>query len=346
MAKLESTLKNMILSLAVISMVMSAALGVVYNLTKGPIEKADKQKEIDAIKGVLPAFDNDPTKEMKEVDGITFYPAKKGNQLVGYAVKTFTEKGFAGHIGMMVGILPDGTIHNTIVLQQKETPGLGTKMMEPKFHDQFNGKNPASFNMTVKKDGGEVDAITAATISSRAYCDALDRAFKAFNKEFATSKVESAADKCDTITCKITDFALFAKVLPKFDNKPETTVKQMDNCEIFTATMVGKTVGYAIKSGATGYNTENKIWILTGFDIDGTIVDVIVLSQKESVGYGDQILDKKFLSQFKGKKPETFKLDLKSNKGSIDGISGATISSKGFADALLKAYEIFKQVKQ
>jgi electron transport complex protein RnfG len=67
------------------------------------------------------------------------------------------------------------------VLQHKETPGLGTKMTEEKFLVQFRGKNPGSFPLKVKKDGGQVDAITAATISSRAFCDALQRAYDALN---------------------------------------------------------------------------------------------------------------------------------------------------------------------
>ncbi|MGB4293017.1 MAG: FMN-binding protein [Bacteroidales bacterium] len=68
------------------------------------------------------------------------------------------------------------------MLEQKETPGLGTKMTEPFFKDQFNGKNPANFKLKVKKDGGEVDAITAATITSRAFCDALERAYNTLKK--------------------------------------------------------------------------------------------------------------------------------------------------------------------
>jgi electron transport complex protein RnfG len=90
--------------------------------------------------------------------------------------------GFGGHIELMAGFLPDGTIYNSLVIQHKETPGLGTRMTEPKFHDQVNGKNPADFQLKVKKDGGQVDAITAATISSRAYCDAIQRAYNALQK--------------------------------------------------------------------------------------------------------------------------------------------------------------------
>ena len=175
--KLESTLINMILSLVLISMVMSAALGFVYLKTKGPIETASKQKEIEAIKQVLPEFDSDPSAGKTEKDGVIVYQVSKQNKLVGFAIKSFTDKGFGGHVEIMAGFLPDGSINKVVVLINKETPGLGTKMTDPKFSDQFLGKNPADFILKVKKDGGKVDAITAATVSSRAYCDALQRAF-------------------------------------------------------------------------------------------------------------------------------------------------------------------------
>ncbi|MBQ5547296.1 MAG: FMN-binding protein, partial [Prevotella sp.] len=94
------------------------------------------------------------------------------------AVKT-SEGGFGGKIDMMVGFLADGTIKGTSVLSHAETPGLGANMTG-KFKDQFNGKNPASYNLSVKKDGGDVDAITAATISSRAFTGAVKMACDSF----------------------------------------------------------------------------------------------------------------------------------------------------------------------
>jgi electron transport complex protein RnfG len=175
--KLESTLINMILSLVLISMTMSAALGFVYLKTKGPIEAASLQKELNAIQEVLPEFDSDPASGKMIKEGVVVYRLSKENQPVGFAVKSYTEKGFAGHVELMAGFLPNGTIHKITVLTHKETPGLGTKMTDPKFSDQFLGKNPADFSLKVKKDGGEVDAITAATVSSRAYCDAVQRAY-------------------------------------------------------------------------------------------------------------------------------------------------------------------------
>jgi electron transport complex protein RnfG len=175
--KLESTLINMILSLVLISMVMSAALAFVYLKTKGPIENAAKQKEAEAIRQVLPEFDSDPVSGKTEKNGVFIYNMKKQDQTVGYAVKSYTDKGFGGHVEIMAGFLPDGSIYKVAVLGHKETPGLGTKMTEPRFSNQFPGKNPAEFTLKVKKDGGQVDAITAATVSSRAYCDALQRAY-------------------------------------------------------------------------------------------------------------------------------------------------------------------------
>ena len=184
MAKKESTFGNMVLALAVITLVAAASLGYVYELTKAPIAEAKRAKQIEALQRVLPDFTNDPLTEVykKAVDGDTlyFYPATRDSQLVGTAVETFSKKGFGGLIRIMVGFLPDGTINNVAVLEHKETPGLGEKM-DPKKSDwavQFEGKNPKDFKLKVTKDGGDVEAITASTISSRAFCDAVDRAYK------------------------------------------------------------------------------------------------------------------------------------------------------------------------
>ena len=187
MAKTESTFKNMALSLTLIALVSSALLGFVYEITKEPIALSNFNKKLNAIKQVVPEFSNNPNDEMfrlptGEGDSLDIYPAKKGDVIVGYAVNTYTSKGFSGNISLMAGFKPDGTIINISVLEQKETPGLGTKMVEPQFKDQFNDKNPGEFDLEVKKDGGQVDAITAATISSRAFCDAIQRAYNTLQK--------------------------------------------------------------------------------------------------------------------------------------------------------------------
>jgi H+/Na+-translocating ferredoxin:NAD+ oxidoreductase subunit G len=187
MAKKESNFRNMVLSLTLISLAASACLGAVYEFTKKPIELSNLNKKLNAIRLVVPEFNNNPDGEKfrlatGEGDSIDIYPAKKDNAVVGYAVNTYTKTGFSGKINIMAGFKPDGSIIKITVLEHKETPGLGSKMTEPAFSDQFNGKDPAQFKLKVRKDGGTVDAITAATISSRAYCDAVQRAWNTISK--------------------------------------------------------------------------------------------------------------------------------------------------------------------
>jgi electron transport complex protein RnfG len=186
MAKKESTFGNMLLALLVISLVSSTALGFVYEFTKEPIRMVEINKTNAAIQAVVPAFDNQPALETfkvaSDLDSLRFYPAKRNGELVGTAVETFTKKGFSGLIRLMIGFAPDGSIIEISVLQHQETPGLGDKIDKKKsnFSLQFQGKNPGNFKLSVKKDRGDVDAITASTISSRAYCDAVQRAYNAY----------------------------------------------------------------------------------------------------------------------------------------------------------------------
>ena len=163
---IESSLRNMVIVLFAVCLVASAALGGIYTLTKEPIEAAQVAKTNRAVSKV--------------------YVAKKGDEIVGYAIESSTSKGFSGNITIMVGFAPDGTIVNTSVISHAETPGLGAKIANPEdpFIVQFAGMNPGSpdFKLAVRKDGGNVDAITASTITSRAFCDAVNTAYKVFCK--------------------------------------------------------------------------------------------------------------------------------------------------------------------
>ena len=184
--KKESTLINMVVALLVITAVSGGVLGLVYGMTKDAIAEVDQKKNEAAIQAVLPldgeiTYKADTLKYNYDGADLTFpcnlaYDANGNFQ--GVAIKT-NEGGFGGKIDMMVGFLADGTIKGTSVLSHAETPGLGANMTG-KFKDQFVDKNPASYKLTVSKDGGDVDAITAATITSRAFSKAVDKAYKAF----------------------------------------------------------------------------------------------------------------------------------------------------------------------
>jgi electron transport complex protein RnfG len=182
--KLESSFINMLLSLTLVSACMAAVLALVYISTKDPIAKTEKQKTEKAIKNVIPAFDKLIIKKIaiEGSDSISLNYGYKSDSLVGIAVETYTSKGFGGKIKCVIGVLPNGNINNIGGFEMRETPGLGTKLKDPKFLTQFLGKNPVNFKMKVKKDGGQVDAITAATVSSRAFCDAAQKAYSAIEK--------------------------------------------------------------------------------------------------------------------------------------------------------------------
>ena len=184
--KKESTLINMLVALFVITAVSGGVLGLVYGMTKDAIAEVDQKKNEAAIKAVLPLEGDitfqEGTLSYSEDGATTTFPCNlaydaNGNFL-GAAVKT-SEGGFGGKIDLMVGFLADGTIKGTSVLSHSETPGLGANMTG-KFKDQFVDKNPESYKLRVSKDGGDVDAITAATITSRAFTKAVDKAYKAF----------------------------------------------------------------------------------------------------------------------------------------------------------------------
>lgn len=182
MAKRESTFKNMALALLVITCVGGTMLAAVYNVTKEPIALVQKAKIEEAIRQVIPDFETMSDTLIKPADGadnLVIHRLAKGGEPAGYAIETYTDKGFSGRFRLMVGIKPDGAISNIEVLEHKETPGLGTKMADEKFKKQFRGLKVSEINgsvLKVKKDGGTIDAITAATISSRAFCDAVNRA--------------------------------------------------------------------------------------------------------------------------------------------------------------------------
>lgn len=190
MAKLNSSLKNMVMSLAIISFGASAILGSIYVLTKEPIATAAELKKTTAIKEVLPKSANLTIGEAVEIsidsysEKFTVYPAFENNNLVAVAVETFDNNGYGGKIQSMVGFDAEGKIVNYSILSMSETPGLGEKVTSwfktARNKQDIRGKIPAEESFKVSKDGGEIDAITASTITSRAFLSSVKTAYKVF----------------------------------------------------------------------------------------------------------------------------------------------------------------------
>ena len=179
----KSSFKNMSLCLFAICLVCSSLLAGVYALTKEPIETAKAEKNEKAIKEVLPQEAVTILEESSvPFEGSTYtynLACDAEGNTVGCAINV-APAGFGGPISMKVGFDKNGVIWNVKVLSHAETPGLGAKCTEAAFSDQFRQFNPAEKNLAVKKDGGDVDAITASTITSRAYADGLALAAKLF----------------------------------------------------------------------------------------------------------------------------------------------------------------------
>jgi electron transport complex protein RnfG len=113
-------------------------------------------------------------------DSVEIYPAFKNQEFIGAAVTGYSDKGYSGLVKVMVGFNKNGIIENIAVLEQKETPGLGTKMKNDSFLAQFRKQNPETYDLKVSKDGGDVDAITGATISTRAFGESAQMAYDEF----------------------------------------------------------------------------------------------------------------------------------------------------------------------
>ncbi|MCI9606757.1 MAG: RnfABCDGE type electron transport complex subunit G [Muribaculaceae bacterium] len=185
---------RMIVSLGVITILAGALLGYVNSLTADTISNARQQAKVDALAKILPSFDNNPISSARQVavdgDSMTVYPAAMGSSAVGCAVECTATDGFSGNISLMFGFDTSGVVTGFEVLSHSETPGLGAKMADwfatPGTRHDVIGADPAVSDMRVNKDGGDIDGITAATITSRAFLGALNRAHAAaiiYNKE-------------------------------------------------------------------------------------------------------------------------------------------------------------------
>lgn len=185
---MKSSLKNMVLVLLGISLIASLCLGLVNMVTEDPIAAAKLAAEKKALKEVMSEADDFKKHDKSypaEGLNIEVYTALKGQDTVGYAIKTATKQGFGGMIKMMVGFDKHGRVMNVKVLEHSETPGLGTKMTVKDNLKKnpllgLNGKEASKTDLRVEKDGGDIDALTAATITSRAYLDAVARAYSVF----------------------------------------------------------------------------------------------------------------------------------------------------------------------
>ena len=228
MAKLKSTYKNMLLSLFFICLLAAGLLAQLNGMTKEPIAEAKALKLEEAIRKVVPEFDNNPVDEAYKVatdggDSLLVYPAKMKDEIVGFAVNSYSREGFSGDIQVIVGFDTQNAVYEYAVLSHAETPGLGSQMVDwfkpqvqslslierlfgfemkqSEANSSIIGKNPETTKFEVSNDGGDIDGISASTITSRAFLQAVRRAYDAYTEsENYTSTGATIAVEDDEVT--------------------------------------------------------------------------------------------------------------------------------------------------
>jgi len=151
-------------------------------VTADAIVRQHEREELDALRDVLPPFDNNPMADTCRIADRTVCLARLEGRLCGVALKARSPAGYAGDIILLVGLTADGKVFGLRVLEQRETPGLGSDVAAPAFRDQFRGRALDSTRWKVRKDGGDFDQVTGATISSRAVIGAVRETLEFFSR--------------------------------------------------------------------------------------------------------------------------------------------------------------------
>lgn len=224
MKRLTSSLKNMVFSLTIIALVAAALLAFINSVTQEPIKTIKEKNQSDGIKSVL-RIDADEEVSVKETeqDGYTLFAVTCADgSYAGTAIRSTDKAGFGGDIVVLVGFANDGEILGYQVMEHAETPGLGARAGEwfrtasastekkvggfskaffgnpdPAGNHNIVGMNPAASKLTVSKDGGDVDAITASTITSRAFLRAVQNAYNVFRGQQADAATSATSQHHD-----------------------------------------------------------------------------------------------------------------------------------------------------
>jgi len=192
---------EMVIVLGIICVVAAFSLARVYDITKDPIARQQRLARMQAVNAVLPPHDNEPDRDAVQIplDTSTDTRANEGNaragsktvlvykglqsgKLNGVAFE-MSAAGYGGDIKVMMGLGIDGTINGIEIVSMSETPGLGAKVTAPVFKKQFQGKSLQNARFNVKKDGGDFDQISGATISPRAVVKAVREGLEFYQKQ-------------------------------------------------------------------------------------------------------------------------------------------------------------------
>jgi len=291
--------KNMVLTLLIVAIVCSVVLSFVYSYTEPRIAETQAQLTLRGIKQVINA------QEFVEIIPDTLWKAVDSSGILTGIVFRVFPQGYGGPIPITVGLDLNGKITGVRIASAaeglKETPGLGVKITEPEFKDQFIDK--CAPEAQLKSDGGEIDAITAATISSRAVCNGIKNGIETY-----LNYLETPIDK----RCVFSDAREFVEIIK------DTLWYALKDADTIGIVFVGFTQGYL-----------DCIEFMVGVGTDAKISGVEILYSSETEGIGEAIREKEFLDKFK--------------EGSAEAITGATVSSQVLIDAIEEYITRYKE---
>ncbi|MEE8596394.1 MAG: RnfABCDGE type electron transport complex subunit G [bacterium] len=291
--------KNMVLTLLIVAIVCSVVLSFVYSYTEPRIAETQAQLTLGGLKQVINA------QEFVEIIPDTLWNAVDSSGILTGIVFRVFPQGYGGPIPITVGLDLKGKITGVRIASAaeglKETPGLGVKITEPEFKDQFIDK--CAPEAQLKSDGGEIDAITAATISSRAVCNGVKNGIETY-----LNYLETPIDK----RCVFSDAREFVEIIK------DTLWYALKDADTIGIVFVGFTQGYL-----------DCIEFMVGVGTDAKISGVEILYSSETEGIGEAIREKEFLDKFK--------------EGSAEAITGATVSSQVIIDAIEEYITRYKE---
>ena len=174
---------NLSLRLAAICAVAALALARVDAATRGPIAAAEARARREAVAAVLPAFARLHADTLRDGQRVYWTGLDEQGRPVGTAFTAASPLGYSGAVDVMVGVAPAGTVSGVRILRHAETPGLGANYAAPDVLEAFYAGRAVDADWRVKKDGGDFDAVTGATVTGRAVCDAVGRGLDAWRED-------------------------------------------------------------------------------------------------------------------------------------------------------------------
>ncbi len=186
--------RKLAFTLALVCLLSALTVAGFYDVTKEAIAEQIRLKKLRLLRSVLPEIDNEIYQEFNDVvfgqdrrgDDVVvrYYFGRKEDTLVGTAFALITPEGFTGDIELMMGVSPEGKVTGVEIVRHLETPGLGNKIEDPEWRKGFQNKTLTNARWGVKKDGGDFDQFTGATISPRAVVKRIKEGLELYQKEF------------------------------------------------------------------------------------------------------------------------------------------------------------------